>query len=100
MLPHSIEINGPTRVVLIAIVLTFSLQLLLCFQTRRCLVRAVPMAICAIMAVVFSILSACARGWDGFGYLFFALLFPFLALVSGLTWMFCAFMIPTGGKLP
>lgn len=86
MLKYFVEIDITTLIVIAAVILTFALQLLLCFKTKRSLVRMAPLAVCIVLAIVFSTLSACTGGWDGMGYLFFAMLFAALTFVSGLGW--------------
>lgn len=98
MLPHSIKIDSTTLVVMIAIILTVSLQILLCCKAKRRLVRWAPIALCAVTAIAFSIVSAYVGGWNGMGYLFFALLFAALAFVAGLTWGLCALTIRVRGN--
>lgn len=82
----AIEIDIATLVVIAGIAVALSLQLVLCFRASNLFVRLTPLILFLILAIVFSILSACTGGWDGIGYLFFALLFAGLLLVCGLGW--------------
>ena len=81
-----LEIDLPTIVVLISVISTLILQLLLCFKVKKIFIKLLPIVLLIVSTVVFSICSASINGWDGLGYLFFALLSFGLILVCGLGW--------------
>ncbi|MBQ5601493.1 MAG: hypothetical protein IIU77_01580 [Clostridia bacterium] len=81
-----LDIDLPTIVVLISVISTLILQLLLCFKVKKIFIKLLPIVLLIVSTVVFSICSASINGWDGLGYLFFALLSFGLILVCGLGW--------------
>ena len=81
-----LEIDLPTIVVLASVIATLILQILLCFKVKKILIQLLPIVLLIVSTIVFSICSATINGWDGFGYLFFALLSFGLILVCGIGW--------------
>ena len=81
-----LEIDLPTIVVFISVTSTLFLQLLLCFKAKKICIKLLPIALLIVSMIIFSVLSACVGGWDGIGYLFFALLSFGLILVCGVGW--------------
>lgn len=81
-----LEIDFPTIVVFTSAIMTLILQLLLCFKAKKIFIKLFPVALLIISTVVFSICSASINGWDGLGYLFFALLSFGLIFVCGIGW--------------
>ena len=81
-----LEIDFPTIVVFASTIATLILQLLLCFKAKKVFMKLLPIALLIVSTIVFSICSASINGWDGLGYLFFALLSFGLLLVCGLGW--------------
>ena len=80
------EIDIPTIVVFISAIATLILQLLLCFKAKKIFIKLLPIALLIVSTIVFSICGASINGWDGFGYLFFALLSFGLIFVCGIGW--------------
>lgn len=80
------EIDFPTIVVFISAIATLILQLLLCFKAKKIFIKLLPIALLIVLSIVFCICSASINGWDGLGYLFFALLSFGLILVCGIGW--------------
>ena len=80
------EIDFPTIVVLVSAIATLILQLLLCFKAKKIFIKLLPIVLLIVSTIVFSICSASINGWDGFGYLFFALLSFGLIFVCGIGW--------------
>ena len=80
------EIDYPTIVVFVSAIATLILQLLLCFKAKKIFIKLLPIALLIVSTIVFSICSASINGWDGFGYLFFALLSFGLIFVCGIGW--------------
>ena len=80
------EIDFPTIVVLVSAIATLILQLLLCFKAKKIFIKLLPILLLIVSTIVFSICSASINGWDGFGYLFFALLSFGLIFVCGIGW--------------
>ena len=78
-----LEIDLPAIVVFISVLI---LQLLLCFKVQKIFIKLLPIALLIVSTVVFSVCSASINGWDGLGYLFFALLSFGLILVCGVGW--------------
>ena len=76
----------PAIVVCASVIVTLVLQILLCFKVEKVLMKLLPIALLVISTIVFSICSAIINGWDGLGYLFFALLSFGLILVCGIGW--------------
>lgn len=81
-----LEIDFSTIVVFVSVIATLILQLLVCFKTKKIFIKLLPIALLIVSTIVFSICSASINGWDGLGYLFFALLSFGLILVCGLGW--------------
>ena len=99
MFLRSIGIDSTTLVVLVVIVLASSLQALLCFKAKQLLLRAIPLAGCITLSLIFYII--CRRftsGWDSIGYLGLVFLFAALSLVCAVTWFFCALIIGARGE--
>ena len=80
------EIDFPTIVVFVSAITILILQLLLCFKTKKIFIKLLPIALLIVSTIVFSICSASINGWDGLGYLFFALLSLGLLFVCGIGW--------------
>ncbi len=80
------EIDFTTVIILVSAISALILQLLLCFKVKRTVIKFVPIALLTVSTIVFSICSAYINGWDGFGYLFFALLSFGLIFVCGIGW--------------
>lgn len=80
------EIDATTVVVFISAISVLLLQLFLCFKVKRMLIKLLPIALLIVSTIVFSICSASINGWDGLGYLFFALLSFGLIFVCGIGW--------------
>ena len=80
------EIDFPTIVVLVCAIATLILQLLLCFKAKKIFIKLLPIALLIVSTFVFYICSVSINGWDGLGYLFFALLSFGLIFVCGIGW--------------
>ena len=80
------EIDFPTIVVFVSAIATLILQFLLCFKAKKIFIKLLPIALLIVSTIVFSICSASINGWDGLGYLFFALLSFGLLFVCGIVW--------------
>ncbi len=81
-----LEIDFPTIVVFASVIATLILQLLLCFKVKKVFIKLLPIALLIATTIAFSICSASINGWDGLGYLFFALLSVGLIIVCGIGW--------------
>ena len=81
-----LEIDYPTIVVFVSVIATLILQLLLCFKAKKIFIKLLPITVLIVSTIVFSICSATINGWDGLGYLLFALLSFGLILVCGIGW--------------
>lgn len=81
-----LEIDLPTIVVFVSVISALILQLLLCFKVKKIFIKLLPIALLIVSTIVFSVCSASINGWDGLGYLFFALLSFGLILVCGVGW--------------
>ena len=82
----SLKIDFPVIIVLISAAAALILQLLLCFKAKKLLLKLIPVALFIVSAIIFSVCSAAVNGWDGIGYLFFALLSFGLIFVCGIGW--------------
>lgn len=80
------ELDYPTIVVFVSVIATLILQLLLCFKAKKIFIKLIPIALLIVSTIAFFICSTTINGWDGLGYLFFALLSFGLILVCGLSW--------------
>ena len=78
------EIDFPTIVVFVSVIVTLILQLLLCFKSKKTFVKMTLLAFLILSTIVFFVCSATMSGWDGLGYLFFALLSFALIFVCGI----------------
>ena len=81
-----LEIDFPAVVVFVSVIATLILQLMVCFKVKKIFLKLLPMALLVVSTIVFSICSASVNGWDGLGYLFFALLSFGLLFVCGIGW--------------
>lgn len=79
-----------TVVIFVSAISALLLQLLLCFKVKRTFIKLLPIALLIVSTIVFSICSASINGWDGLGYLFFALLSFGLIFICGIGWGFWA----------
>ena len=82
----SLAIDFPAIVVFASVIATLILQLLLCFRAKKKFIKLLPIALLIVSAIVFAVCSASINGWDGLGYLFFALLSFGLIIVCGIGW--------------
>ena len=80
------DIDMPAVVVILSVIAAGGVQLLLCRKSKRVFLRLLPVAVFALCTAVFGVLSAVINGWDGLGYLFFALLSFVLTIVCGIVW--------------
>ena len=80
------EVDATTAVVVISAIGVLLLQLFLCFKVKQIFVKLIPIAALIVSTIVFSICSATINGWEGFEYLFFALLSFGLIFVCGIGW--------------
>ena len=83
---NSFELDMPTLVVLVSVMLTLLLQLLLCFKAKKTLIKLVPVILLTIAAIVLYIIAHNIGGWDALGYLFFVALCFGLLIVCGICW--------------
>ena len=86
MVKSYFEIDFTTIVVLVCAIATLILQLLLCFKAKKIIIKLLPIALLIVSTFVFYICSVSINGWDGLGYLFFALLSFGLIFVCGIGW--------------
>ncbi len=80
------ELDLPTFVIFVLAICVLTVQILLCFKVKRTFMKFIPMALLVVLTIVFSVCSASINGWDGLGYLFFALLSAGLIFVCGIGW--------------
>ncbi len=86
------EIDFPAIITFVSVISTLILQLMLCFKVKRIIIKLLPIALLIVSTITFSICSASINGWDGWGYLFFALLSFGLIFVCGIGWGVWAFI--------
>ena len=84
--PNAFEIDLPTIVVLISAIITLCLQLWLCRKAKSVFVKLLPIALFTLSSIALYACALLAKGWEAFGYLFFALLSFGLLLVCGVGW--------------
>ena len=80
------EFDAPTIVVFVSVIAVLALQLLLCFKVKRTLIKFLPIVLLVISTIVFYVFAVSINGWDGLGYLFFAVLSFGLIFVCGIGW--------------
>lgn len=80
------RIDFTTVVVLASALSVLLLQLWLCFNVKRIFIKLLPIILLVLSTVAFSVCSAIVNGWDGLGYLFFALLSFGLIFMCGIAW--------------
>ena len=78
------DIDFTTVVVIVSAISVSLLQLLLCFKAKRKYIKLIPIALFLVSTVILSICSAFINGWDGIGYLFFALFSFVLTIICGI----------------
>ena len=86
MVKWFLDIDFPIIVVFVSVIAALILQLLLCSKTKKRFVKLIPITLLVISTIVFSVCGATINGWDGMGYLFFALLSFGLIFVCGISW--------------
>lgn len=77
---------GVTAFVVILSAIILALQFFLCYKTQKLLLKLIPLALCTVSLVLFSVLSTNVGGWDALGYLFFAIFSFGLIFVCGIGW--------------
>ncbi|MBR4016746.1 MAG: hypothetical protein IKK11_02915 [Oscillospiraceae bacterium] len=80
------QIDIPTVTAFIAVIITLLAQLLLCFKAKKMWIKILPSALFSVSALVFYICCRVVGGWDGMGYLYFALLSFVLIVICGIGW--------------
>ena len=90
MMQQIFELDATTIIIRSSTIVAVLLQLSLCRKAKRTLIKLIQIALLTLSTIAFSICSACVNGWDGIGYLFFALLSFGLIWACGISWFFCA----------
>ncbi len=80
------DIDYSIIVIFISAIVALFLQLLLCYKAKRLFIKLLPIALLIVSTITLYICAASINGWDGFGYLFFALLSFGLVFVCGIGW--------------
>ncbi len=70
----------------LAIAVFLPIQLLLCFKAKKRIIRMLPVIVFAVLTITFLIMAVVAQGWDGLGYLFFAIYTGITLFVCGIGW--------------
>ncbi|MBE5947808.1 MAG: hypothetical protein E7261_02140 [Lachnospiraceae bacterium] len=70
----------------LAIAVFLPIQLLLCFKAKKRIIRLLPVIVFAVLTITFFIMAVVAQGWDGLGYLFFAIYTGITLFVCGIGW--------------
>ena len=70
----------------LAIAVFLPIQLLLCFKAKKRIIRLLPVIVFAVLTIAFFIMAVVAQGWDGLGYLFFAIYTAITLFVCGVGW--------------
>lgn len=76
-----------TLILILCVAAVIACQLLLCFMVKSKILRLLPSIALVILTAFFSYKTAVAVGWDGFGYLFLAMLSAIMLGVSCLCWI-------------
>ena len=80
------DIAITTLIAVSSILIVFPLQLLLCFKTKKLLLRLLPSLLLTVTTVFLFIMIRVTTDWDAFGY---AILFVFsvvFLIFSGIAW--------------
>ena len=80
-----------SAVVFITAAFTLTVQLFLCFKAKNKFLKFIPPLLYTVSTVVFCVISAHVNGWEGFGYLFFALVSFAMVIVCGISWLIYCF---------
>lgn len=80
------DMNLSVLVWIAALVVVLPVQLLLCFKAKSRTVRLFPVTLLGALAVIFLLLALAATGWEGAGYLFFAIYAALMMLMCGAGW--------------
>lgn len=80
------DIELTTLVLIVSIVILLPLQLLLCFKVKKLLFRLLPIIILSVLTIAFIVMNFLIPGWDGLGYLFFAIFSGFMIFMCGVGW--------------
>lgn len=79
-----------TLVIIIAVLVVFSLQLLLCLKVRNFLLKLLPAIITTIVSTYFFIMLKSTTSWDALGYAFLWILSLIIGasiIVSWIIWI-------------
>lgn len=80
------DVNLTVLVLAASVLFLLPLQLLLCFKAESLFVRLFPVGLLAVVGVWFLFLFYAVPGWDGLGYIIFAIYAAFMVIVCGLGW--------------
>ena len=69
-----------------AVFIVLPLQLLLCFQANRTMIRLLPTILLAAATIVFYILRISAQDWSALIYLILTVFAKVLLIFSGIAW--------------
>jgi len=72
--------------IIVSVVILLPVQLLLCFKVKSLAIRLAPVIILSGLAALFIVLLRSTPGWDGVGYLFFAIFAGFMIFMCGIGW--------------
>ena len=90
MLSQFLDFDPAHIAVILSAIIVFVLQLILCFKSRKILIKLLPVIILSISSIAFIICSIAINGWDGLGYLFFGFLSLGLLIICGICWIIWA----------
>ncbi len=82
------DINFTSLIIIVSIAVVLPLQILLCFKGKSVWVRLAPVIVFALAVVALLLYGFLwSDGWEGIGFLFFAIYAGDLLFVCGVGWL-------------
>ena len=78
--------TGIAVLITVSAILILIVQLILCFRSKKTLVKLLPAAVFVVAAITFYIIAICTKDWSAFVYIIIAVLSGVLLAVSAIAW--------------
>ena len=80
------EISSEVFLLVLSIII-LSVQILLCFKSKKFFIKLIPVILLLILIVIFSVLIFVFDGWNSIGVLFLDICSLVLLVVCGIGWL-------------
>lgn len=80
------EVNLTVLVLVLSVLFLMPLQIWLCFKVKSLFVRLFPVGLLTVAGGWFLTLFYTIPGWDGLGYILFAVYAAFMIVACGVGW--------------